>query len=80
MVADADLHAIEPFLLQADNIGLLTNADDLILTADNHEFLERVFPGERSAIYPTGGHCGNYLQRDVAAYIQAFFRSADLSQ
>ena len=80
MVADADLHAIEPFLLQASNIGLLTTADDLILTAENHEFLERVFPGEKSAIYPTGGHCGNYAQRDVAAYIQAFFRSADLSQ
>lgn len=80
MIADADLHAIEPFLLQADNVRLLTNADDLILTAENHEFLERVFPGARSAIYPTGGHCGNYLQRDVAAYIQAFFRSADLSQ
>lgn len=80
MVADADLHAIEPFLLQSDRVGLLTNADDLILTADNMAFLERVFPGGKSAIYPTGGHCGNYAQRDVAAYIQTFFRSADLSQ
>ena len=80
MIADADLHAIEPYLLEADNVGLLTNADDLILTAENMAFLERVFPGDRAAIWPTGGHCGNYAQRDVAAYIQAFFRSADLSQ
>jgi hypothetical protein len=80
MIADADLHAIEPYLLQADNVGLLTTADDIILTADNMAFIERVFAGRRSAIYPTGGHCGNYTQRDVAAYIQAFFRHSDLSQ
>jgi hypothetical protein len=80
MIADADLHAIEPYLLQADNVGLLTTADDIILTADNMAFLERVFAGKRSAVYPTGGHCGNYKQRDVTAFIQSFFRQPDLSQ
>jgi hypothetical protein len=33
-----------------------------------------VFAG-RSTIYPTGGHCGNYMQRDVAARIIDFFAS-----
>lgn len=73
MIADADLRAIEDYLAEAGHIGLLTNEDDIILAPDDLAFLERVFAG-RSTIYPTGGHCGNYLQHDVAARIQGFFK------
>ena len=55
------------------------NADDLILRPQDFAFLERVFD-DRLVIYPIGGHCGNYRQRDVAARIQDYFRAAELGQ
>lgn len=79
LIADADLRAIEPFLRAAGHIGLLTNEDDIILRPQDLAFLEDVFAG-RAAIYPTGGHCGNYLQRDVVERIGAFFRIPVLVQ
>ncbi|MEZ5858972.1 MAG: hypothetical protein R3D28_08250 [Geminicoccaceae bacterium] len=47
--------------------------------AADFAFLERVFD-DRLVIYPIGGHCGNYRQRDVAARIQDYFRAAELGQ
>ncbi|MEZ5862063.1 MAG: hypothetical protein R3D28_24370 [Geminicoccaceae bacterium] len=79
MIADADLAAIEPYLAGAANVGVITNADDLILRPQDFAFLERVF-ADRLVIYPIGGHCGNYRQRDVAARIQSYFRAAELGQ
>jgi hypothetical protein len=76
MIEDADLHVVEDFLASTQRIGLITNEDDIILRPQDLAFLERVF-GERAAVYPTGGHCGNYTQRDVAARIQAFFAPTD---
>ena len=77
MIADADLGTIEAHLATTPGIGLLVNEDDFILRPQDLAFLERVFAG-RAAVYPTGGHCGNYRQRDVALRIQAFFRDGSI--
>jgi hypothetical protein len=74
MIEDASLRSIESYLAEAGNVGFLGNEDDIILLPEDWTFLERVFAG-RSTIYPTGGHCGNYMQRDVAARIIDFFAS-----
>lgn len=79
MIADADLRSIEPFLATATNVAVITNEDDLILRPDDFGFLEQVF-ADRLVMYPTGGHCGNYRQRDVAKRIQDYFRAAELGQ
>ena len=79
MIADADLRAIEPFLEKATNIGVITNEDDLILRPEDFLFLEQVFQ-DRLVMYPTGGHCGNYRQRDVAKRIQDYFRAGEPGQ
>ena len=43
----------------------MTNADELILTKDNLDYLEKTFKN-RLKIYPYGGHCGNmYYQENV---------------
>jgi len=72
MIEDASLRSIEDYLAAAEHVGFLGNEDDVILVAEDWDFLDRVFEG-RSTVYPTGGHCGNYMQRDVAARIAAFF-------
>lgn len=72
MIEDASLRSIESYLAGAAHVGFLGNEDDVILVREDWEFLERVF-ADRSTIYPIGGHCGNFMQRDVAARIVEFF-------
>ena len=62
----SSLESIESYLRSADNVRLLTNADDIILAPGDIEFFDRTFSG-RSRIFPTGGHCGNMRYRYVAA-------------
>ena len=75
MIEDASLRSIEDYLGSAEHVGFLGNEDDVILVPEDWDFLDRVFAGERSTVYPTGGHCGNYMQRDVAARIVEFFEA-----
>jgi hypothetical protein len=77
IIADADLAAIAGFLGTASHVGVITSEDDFILRPQDLDFLERVFAG-RAAIFPTGGHCGNYRQLDVALRIQGFFDAETL--
>ena len=68
------LKAIEGYLQQAGKIGVLTNEDDIILTADELSYLKQLF-GTRAKIYPRGAHCGNINHKDVAAYVTNYFNS-----
>jgi ABC-type transporter lipoprotein component MlaA len=62
--------AIEDYLIRASNVSVMHNEDDLILDADEVEYLRRVF-GERATLYPTGGHCGNLMYRDNVEHMIA---------
>ena len=62
------LRRIEPFLRRADTIGLVHNADDIILAPGELQYLEGVF-GARAHIFPTGGHLGNVFHPEVARAI-----------
>ena len=68
------LKAIEGYLQQAAKIGVLTNADDIILTGDELGYLKQLF-GPRAKIYPRGAHCGNINHKDVAAYLTSYFNT-----
>ncbi len=72
-VEASSLESIAPFLRRAENIAVMTNADDIILTKDNFRFLESTFAG-RLTLYPAGGHCGNLRYRDNVAAMLEFFR------
>jgi pimeloyl-ACP methyl ester carboxylesterase len=74
LVDEASLERIEDYLRDNDKIGLLHNADDIILGPGDLEFLERIF-GARAIILPNGGHLGNIEHRYVVAVISKFFRS-----
>lgn len=66
------LQSIEDYLRRTSKIGLITNADDLILAPGDINYLRQVF-GPRAKIYPHGGHCGNMEHRDNVAYMVQFF-------
>ena len=69
---EESLHAIEDYLRTTPNIGLMHNADDIILKRGELKWLEGVM-GERSVIFPTGGHCGNMAQHEFVDYLTQFF-------
>jgi pimeloyl-ACP methyl ester carboxylesterase len=66
------LRAIESYLRDTHKIGLMHNADDILLSPDEIEYLQDVF-GDRAVIFPHGGHAGNLAYRDNLAYIVDFF-------
>ena len=71
MIAEASLESIGDFLANAGNVGVVTNADDIILAPGDLDFLRRVF-GARATIFPNGGHCGNMNDRHVFAAMLRF--------
>jgi hypothetical protein len=74
LVFEASLERIEDYLRDNGKIGMLTNADDIILGPGDLDFLQRVF-GARAIVLPNGGHLGNIEHRFVVAAISKFFRS-----
>jgi hypothetical protein len=67
------LQHIEPYLQQAGKIGVVTNADDLILAPGELDYMRSLF-GARAKIYPNGGHCGNMDDRSHVQYVTNYFK------
>lgn len=72
-IAACSLASIAPFLREARNLGVMTNADDPILGREDFTFLATTF-GSRLTLFPAGGHCGNLRYRDNIAVMLDFFR------
>ena len=73
LIALSSLQEIEPYLSDADHIGMMTNADEIILAPGELDYLRKLF-GPRATIYPKGGHCGNLAYPDNVEDMTAFFR------
>jgi hypothetical protein len=72
LIEESGLRSIEGYLRGAGKIGLMTNADDIILAPGELDFLRSVF-GSRARIYGKGGHLGNVEHKDNVADIIEFF-------
>ena len=73
LIALSSLQEIESYLSTADHIGMMTNADEIILAPGELDYLRELF-GNRATIYPRGGHCGNLAHPDNVEDMTAFFR------
>jgi hypothetical protein len=67
------LRSIEGYLRTAENVGVVHNQDDIILSTGEIDFFPEVF-GSRAMIYPKGGHMGNLQQRETLSYIVEYFK------
>jgi hypothetical protein len=72
LIQRSSLRSFEDYLRTADKIGLMHNADDVIMAPGEIDWLIDVF-GERAKIYPRGGHLGNIAYSDNVAYMTTFF-------
>lgn len=73
LIQQVSLYALEDYLRDSPKIGVMHNADDIILGDGDLGFLRRTF-GERMTLYPRGGHCGNLDYRVNAHDMLEFFR------
>ncbi|HHH38325.1 MAG TPA: alpha/beta hydrolase [Sedimenticola sp.] len=73
LIRQLSLEPIESYLAGSDKIGVVTNANDIILAPEDLANLKRVF-GDRIKIYPRGGHLGNMAYKDNVAYMVDFFK------
>jgi predicted alpha/beta-fold hydrolase len=76
LLTQLSLKGIEDYLKESAKIGLLTNADDLILQSGELEYLQQLF-GDRAKIYPWGGHMGNLSYPETLQSITGFFVNSE---
>ncbi|MDY0249872.1 MAG: serine/threonine protein kinase [Pseudomonas sp.] len=72
LIQASSLYALADYLSASKKIGVMHNADDIILGSGDLGFLQQHF-AERLIVYPYGGHLGNLNYRDNAADILEFF-------
>jgi hypothetical protein len=72
LIASESLKSIDGYLRSSTKIGMMTNENDFILTADELAYLKELF-GSRAKIYPRGGHLGNLEYTENLAYMVSFF-------
>lgn len=72
LVHDSSLYALADYLRSNPKIGVMTNADDLILGPGDLRFLRQTF-GQRLTVYPHGGHLGNLNYRVNVGDMLEFF-------
>jgi hypothetical protein len=72
LIAGDSIRSLDDYLRKTDKIGVMANADDMILAPGDLEYLVEVF-GRRAKVYPHGGHLGNIDYRENVADMLAFF-------
>ena len=71
LIESESLKSIEGYLKSSSKFGVMTNENDFILAPGDLEYLRTLF-GERTKVYPSGGHLGNLEYRDNMAYMVNF--------
>ena len=74
LVQRASLYPIEDYLRNSKKIGLMHNADDIILAPGEMDWLKDVF-GDRAKVYPRGGHLGNVAYKDNVNHMVEFLKN-----
>jgi hypothetical protein len=74
LVAAGAMTSIRAFLSAATHVGVITNADEIILTPEDLAFLRDAF-GARATIFPSGGHCGNLRYHENVEAMLHFFEA-----
>jgi hypothetical protein len=78
LIESESLKSIEEYLKSSSKFGVMANENDFILGPGELDYLRTLF-GERTKIYPRGGHLGNLEYRDNMAHMIGFFSSFNKS-
>ncbi len=73
LIRQIGLGTLSGYLKQTEKIGVVHNADDIILGSGDLAFVRDTF-GKRARIWPSGGHLGNMLYGPNVEYMVRFFK------
>ena len=73
LVEQSSLDSLASYIHGNNKIGLITNADDVILAPGEIDKLKTIF-WNNAVIFDSGGHVGNLMHPTVAYYIVKFLR------
>ncbi|MCS5423222.1 MULTISPECIES: serine/threonine protein kinase [Psychrilyobacter] len=73
---ESSLKTVETYLKDSENVMVVTNEDEVILTKDNLKYLKKIM-GSRIKVYPYGGHCGNMFYEENIDYVIDFLLNGD---
>ena len=71
LIRASSLKSIEGYLKSTSKIGVITSGNEVILTPEEVTYLRELF-GERTKVFPRGGHMGNLEYIDNMAYLSDF--------
>jgi len=71
LIREGNIETLADYIAQHKNIGVVTNADDIILAPGEYDKLVRLF-GNNAIVFPIGGHMGNIAHPAVAYRIVTF--------
>ena len=71
LIDSLGLQSIEPYLKDNPKFAALINEDDFILSGADRDYLRQLF-GDRTRVYPRGGHLGNFEYRQNMADMVTF--------
>ncbi|WP_194842484.1 serine/threonine protein kinase [Endozoicomonas sp. OPT23] len=74
LYTENSLTVLADWLRETRSIGVMHNADDLIIDQEGLNFLYDTF-GRRARIYPRGGHVGNFLYKENVTDMLGFFKN-----
>ena len=72
LIDSLSIRSIEGYLKGNPKFSAMTNENDFILSSADREYLKQLF-GERTIIYPVGGHLGNLEYVDNMKQMNEFF-------
>lgn len=72
VIDGSSLKSIESYLQTASKVSMVTNADDIILSPGELDYLKQLL-GPRAKVFPRGAHCGNIDQLAFATYLTSYF-------
>ena len=73
LIDSLSLKSIEGYLKSSSKFGVMTNENEFILAPGELDYLRQLF-GDRTKVYPRGGHLGNMEYRDNMAFIVGFLK------
>jgi pimeloyl-ACP methyl ester carboxylesterase len=73
LIDEGDMTLLAGYISQHPNIGMMTNADDIILAPGELSKLVKLF-GKNATVLPNGGHLGNLGDPAVAYHLVQFMR------
>lgn len=79
LAKEANLRIVDEYIRTSPKIFAVTNADELILSTEDLDYLKDAFK-DRIIVYPVGGHCGNMFYYENVAVMLNYLKNGGVAR